>query len=121
MKLTPGHVYKARGGHLRLCYRCDDFQPPPVAARCVRLSDYRVERYYADGRYTDEPGPYDLLEQVAECRQDSANHARAVALATVLDALMLRSGLLSQVAESVVDALVAPDVRWAIARLARDS
>jgi len=65
MKLEPGHFYESRGGDVWCCYKSDLKAEKHCCAYCVRVSDGRIEYFFADGRY-DEAGKreHTLLREV---------------------------------------------------------
>jgi hypothetical protein len=55
MKLKPGKFYVSRDGETWCCFRVNGERREHAEADCIRVSDCRVEYFYADGRY-DEAG-----------------------------------------------------------------
>jgi hypothetical protein len=55
VKLEPGHFYTSRNGETWCCYKTNEGRQAHSEAYCVRVSDGRVEYFFADGRY-DEKG-----------------------------------------------------------------
>lgn len=53
MRLEAGHFYKAKNGETWCCWRVREnaFAEEHASADCIRVSDGRVEYFYADGRY----------------------------------------------------------------------
>lgn len=52
--LQPGHFYVSRDDETWCCFRLIPRKADHCQADCVRLSDCRVESFYADGRYDVE-------------------------------------------------------------------
>jgi hypothetical protein len=53
--LQPGKFYLDREGSRWCCFKVSHQEQVHCRARCVRVSDDRVEYFYLDGRY-DEDG-----------------------------------------------------------------
>jgi len=51
MTLQPGGFYVSIDCELWCCFRVDPDAAEHVRARCVRVSDGRIESFYGDGRY----------------------------------------------------------------------
>ncbi len=55
LSLQAGRFYVDRDGSTWCCFKVDPELSAHCQARCVRVSDDRVEYFYSDGRY-DEDG-----------------------------------------------------------------
>jgi hypothetical protein len=51
MTLKPGRFYKSRDGEIWCCFRANPRGEAHCAFDCIRVSDCRIEYFYADGRY----------------------------------------------------------------------
>ena len=81
MKLEPGHFYTSRNDEMWCCYKVDNKAAKHARAFCIRVSDGRIEYFFADGRY-DESGQ---REHTLVSEAPGAVHAEREACAKIAD------------------------------------
>jgi len=54
MKLKTGRFYVSRDQEVWCCFRERPAGPVHARFNCIRVSDQRIEYFYADGRYDSE-------------------------------------------------------------------
>ncbi len=84
LKLTPGHFYVSKDGHIWCCYNIKIQEAQHCQAYCVRLSDNRTGYFYLDGRY-DPKGQREhcLIKEIkfgdcGECQGDCNCHINQI-------------------------------------------